>query len=154
LHIWPDTERDYAEPRWPVHTHRWTISSVIVAGQVLNETFAVEPTDGGQHQLYEVLYAGDGITERARTKQRVSMRPARSDSWRAGDRYEIDLGTFHSTTVPDGILSATLIVSGVQTDAPPKVVGDVSGVDAYRYTARPVADNVWAAVPTAFERRA
>jgi hypothetical protein len=143
LHIWPDTERLYGDPQWPVHTHHWTISSAVVAGHVVNETFAVWPDIQGQSQLYEVHYAGNGLSERRRTDERVVVVKNDSETWRAGDRYDIPLGTYHSTTVPEGTFAATIIVTGTRTDALPLVLGQASGKAQYHYSAEEPAAEAW-----------
>jgi hypothetical protein len=67
-----------------------------------------------------------------------------SDTWRAGDRYDIPLETYHSTTVPEGTFAATVIVTGTRTDAAPLVVGQTSGKAQYLYSAEKLASGKWA----------
>jgi hypothetical protein len=143
LHIWPSVPRIYAEPVWAVHTHHWTIDSAVIAGHVLNETFEVNRDDQGPHELYEVAYLGDGLSERRRTGQRVSMVRTSAERWEAGQRYEIPLETYHSTTVPEGLFAATVIVTGLRSNTSPLVVGDASGGVRYRYGVQAVSLERW-----------
>lgn len=144
LHVWPAGERSYGIPAWPVHTHHWTISSAVIAGYVVNETFSVRTDDHGHKQLYEVHYVGNGLSERRRIDERVSVDVNRSEFWHAGERYSIPLGTYHSTTVPEGTFAATVILTGIRTDVAPLVLGQVSGKTQYRYSVDEVATENWA----------
>jgi len=146
LHVWPDGPRQQGEPVWPVHSHRWTISSAVIAGYLVNETFRVRPSETNSHQLYEVRYISDELSERQRTGQHVEISPHSADRWNAGDRYEIPLGTYHTTNVPHDVFAATVMVTGKKEDVPPLVVGDASGVPSYRYGVDPVDTGEWAAV--------
>jgi hypothetical protein len=143
LHIWPKENRELMDPVWPVHTHHWTISSAVIAGHVLNETFEVQRDLGGTSQLYRVEYSKGGLSERRKTGDRVSVARQSRERWDAGAVYEIPLKTYHSTTVPDGLFAATVIVTGQQTRDLPLVVGDAAGDDRYEYRVRPTDHGRW-----------
>ncbi|MGN6816265.1 MAG: hypothetical protein ACTHK3_09290, partial [Solirubrobacterales bacterium] len=125
-------------------THHWTISSAVIAGYVINKTFSVHADDRGPHQLYKVHYLADGRSERRRTETQVSVEAVGQDRWRAGERYEIPLETYHSTTVPERVFAATAILTGKRTDLPPLVLGDSSGNDAYQYSVESSSPDKWA----------
>ena len=143
VHIWPKDKRSYGVPTWPVHTHHWTISSAILAGHVFNETFAVSENEDGRHQLYAVKYASDGWSERQRTDTRATSTSIQLDRWNAGERYEIRLNTYHSTSVPDGVFAATAILTGKRTTTPPLVLGEASAAQSYRYPKEIVPSETW-----------
>jgi hypothetical protein len=143
IHIWPKRNRSGGTPDWPVHTHHWTISSAILAGYVFNETFEVTQDEEGRHQNYEVQYLDNGKSERIRTNMRVSSALICVDRWSAGERYEIPLNTYHSTSVPDGVFAATAILTGVSTTLRPLVLGDASGGEAYQYTVDRARPDDW-----------
>jgi hypothetical protein len=143
IHIWTEGKRRIGYPNWPMHTHHWTISSAILAGFVLNDTFAVAEEDDGPYRLYEVGYLSHNLSERRRTEARVASTPIRADRWYAGERYEIPLGAYHSTTVPAGAFAATAILTGLRTPSSPLVVGEASGKDRYRYAVDPAPCEEW-----------
>jgi hypothetical protein len=146
LHIWPEDDRDYGTPNWPIHTHHWTIDSAVVAGHVVNETFVIDRDDGGSFELFAVAYLEGALSERRPIGERIRVSQETVERWDAGQRYSIPLATYHSTTVPERTFAATVILTGVRTDTPPLVVGEVtSDRPSYRYETRFVDPNRWAA---------
>jgi hypothetical protein len=142
-----------AAPVRPVHTHHWTISNAVIAGHVINETFEVQPGDNGSKQIYEVRCIGDGLSERRRTDQRLTVVGRGAERWDAGSRYDIPLSTYHSTFVPHQIFAATVIVTGRRTEARPLVLGEASGEASYQYVTEGLTRERWSALLTQLRAR-
>jgi hypothetical protein len=135
LHIWSVPPLNAAEPEWLIHNHLWEIRSHILCGQLEDHRFNVSTVPEGPHRLYEVHYEG-ARSRRVASNRRVDCHLVEKNQWSAGDRYVIPPGDFHTTVVDPGVLTATLVVTGIPSPERPLVVGSVSGQGAYDYERR------------------
>lgn len=140
LHVWPKGQLRGRTPDWPIHTHRWNIRSYVALGQVTNSTFRIEGCPDGESRLYEVLYNGDGSSERVKTNRTCRVVLNSQKLVRQGEFYDVPVGGFHSTTCSPAQIAVTLVRTGVPV-VTAQVIGEATGglaSEVYSYRPRPV----------------
>lgn len=129
LHYWPKNERRTKNPDWPIHTHSYSLSSLVLAGKV--EDFQYELEAGLQYSVYEVRYFG-GDSEIVRTNRTVSVAKAARNIHSPGTQYRVERGVFHQSRVPYGESAVTLVALSDTSSDPPLVLGK-TGDSRYPY---------------------
>jgi hypothetical protein len=132
LHLWPKAKRRPQQPFWPIHTHAFHLQSTVLVGTIQNRFFFVNSNQGGSKQLYRVEYRGEGSALLA-TKVFAEAPVDRIQVTGPGESYEVPIGAFHSSTVPEQALATTLVRVSQHANIQPKVVGTRSGSIEYYY---------------------
>jgi hypothetical protein len=131
IHIWPEGERTSRQPCWMVHDHAWDFKSHILCGSVSNDSYSVTTdAESPSGRLYGVRYDADSSTLH-RTERQVSYQLDRTDLYQRGEYYEVRMGQYHSTRVPEGTLACTVVLTTNPSQATAKVVGSLDGETLY-----------------------
>lgn len=126
LHFWPEGERRYKNPLWPIHTHNYRLSSFVVAGEVIDVQYDAEISEFGAEVIYEVEYSGEDskISESAR---KCFLTEARRNILKSGDSYQVERGIFHQSEVEQGRSAVTFVCLTDKGAENPLVVGEPTG---------------------------
>jgi hypothetical protein len=135
LHVWSPVRGDYRGAGYSIHAHDWRLRSLVLAGALDNEIFAVSPAAVPTHQVYGIEYRGRTNVLRA-TGRMVACRLERRQRFGEGECYGLDTGVFHRTAVSPGAVTATFVEAIRQPGAATEVLGDVAGAAAH-VTERP-----------------
>lgn len=120
VHFWPPGERRVKNPDWPIHTHTYTLTSLVLAGAVRDLQYKVVP--GDEYCVYSVNYYKGG-SEIVRTSESVSAIVDIDEMRIAGQEYGVPRGVFHQTQVEHDQAAVTVVrLSNHGKDAP-KVLG-------------------------------
>jgi hypothetical protein len=146
LHYWPKGQRRTKNPDWPIHTHSYSLSSLVLAGSVEDLQYELEA--GSQYSVYEVRYF-EGDSEIVRTDRTVSIVKATAHVHLSGIQYRVERGVFHQSRVALEDSAVTLVALSENTSSPPLVLG-ATGERRYPYDrTRFDPDTFWAAARTA-----
>ena len=136
LHLWRHTLA--SEPRWPVHTHSYGLTSLVVAGWLADRRFEVVPDPNGHNQLYGLRY-GESGSKRIKLAQRVRCVEVGRFVRTTNETYRVPVDTFHSSLLAGHWPAAVTVVrTGRSTKICPRVVGAVDGAEVYGYERRAV----------------
>ncbi|GLY50189.1 hypothetical protein [Lentzea sp. NBRC 102530] len=118
-HIWHDGETSDT-----VHSHSWHLDSLVIAGAVTNEVFAVTDDPGGAHELFEVTSTGrlDVFTPAERT---VTCTAVRREEHPAGTSYRLPAKSFHRSLPGSAGRTLTLLSATTLPDVCDQVVRPV-----------------------------
>ncbi|MEU1179712.1 hypothetical protein ABZ464_19020 [Streptomyces sp. NPDC005820] len=94
-----------------VHSHSGDLISTVLYGRLDNRRMGVaeeaaEPT----HRVFEVLGRPTGVDELRPTRRLVRCVPGPGRTSSRGQTYTLPAGEFHTTVVPDGRPTATLVL--------------------------------------------
>ena len=120
VHLWPKGERRVKNPDWPIHTHSYFLSSIVLQGNIRDIQY--NSIEGGQNVVYSVSYF-EGGSEITQTAEKVGVVPLVDELRCEGDSYEVDLDVFHQSVVPVDRSAVTLVALSKFTDSPPLVLG-------------------------------
>ncbi|WP_330348244.1 hypothetical protein [Streptomyces sp. NBC_00582] len=94
-----------------VHSHSWDLISTVLYGQLDNRRMGVaEETAEPTHRVFEVLSRATGVDELRPTRRLVRCVPGPGQTSSRGQTYALPAGEFHTTVVPDGRPTATLVL--------------------------------------------
>jgi len=127
LHVWPDDERVYGEPLWPVHDHAWSLRSLVLVGEVGSVCMRVQPDAVGAHRRYTVDYGAGRTSRLVRGRERFTAQPGPTHNVGAGGVYAVEEGEFHASSVRAGRLAATLVATRSSHPRQPFVLGPADG---------------------------
>ncbi|MBV8659125.1 MAG: hypothetical protein JO142_14995 [Burkholderiales bacterium] len=133
VHYWPPNERRTKNPDWPIHTHAYTLSSLILHGQV--EDIQYDTTDGDEYIVYKVAYA-NGNSEIIKAEEGANITSKNSVLRVAGDQYRVERGIFHQSLVELGRSAVTLVALSDISNEAPLVLGE-AGELRYPYDRTP-----------------
>lgn len=146
VHYWPSGERRTKNPNWPIHTHSYTLSSLVLSGCVRDTQYRL--AKGGDYQVYKVEYF-DGGSHIIKTDQSVSLVESINKTHKAGNQYRVERGMFHQSLVDFNESAVTFVALSEDAKEPPLVLGE-SAADRYPYDRAPFDSRVfWAAVKSA-----
>jgi len=146
LHYWPKNERRTKNPDWPIHTHSYSLSSLVLAGRVEDLQYELEA--GLQYSVYEVRYFG-GNSEILRTNRTASIAKIAAHVHSPGTQYRVERGVFHQSRVAYEDSAVTLVALSENSSEPPLVLG-TTGDTRYPYDRTQYDPNTfWAAVRSA-----
>jgi hypothetical protein len=129
LHYWPKKDRRPKSPDWPIHTHKFDLSSLVLLGQVRDIQY--RPAEGDRFGVYAVRYQGDDSTI-VPTHKETSIETVVDAVRSAGESYSVPIGTFHQTVVSIDAEALTLVVCTNFSEADPLVLGS-SEAGVYSY---------------------
>lgn len=130
LHIWPDGDRVYGEPLWPLHDHAFSLTSLVLAGAVGSQKVHVSDVEAGlgSRRRYAVDYgAGGRRSQLIACRGVVQTREGAMRTTLPGAVYKIAAGEFHASSAAPNRLSATLVATRTESSRPPFVLGPVAG---------------------------
>ncbi|MGE8518262.1 MAG: hypothetical protein ACN6OM_16730 [Alcaligenes nematophilus] len=143
VHFWPPNERRTKNPDWPIHTHAYALSSLILDGQLTDIQYEVEA--GDEYNVYSVTYS-NGNSEIFRTNAGLKIISKKSAIRSAGEQYRVERGIFHQSFVEFGKSTVTLVSLSEHSDEAPLVLGG-AGLVSYPYDRTPFDRELfWSAV--------
>lgn len=148
VHYWPPGERRVKNPDWPIHTHTYALRSLVLAGDVRDIQYRVEP--GDQWCVYSVNYY-DGGSEIVKTLEEVDATTVVDEIRTAGIQYEVRRGIYHQTLVAQEHSAVTLVLLTDHCSEAPRVLGSKAAAK-YPYDRVPFHHGrFWGAVGEAVE---
>lgn len=109
-HLWPASYVASAvESVADIHDHSYELNSLVVAGELLHETFVAEEHRDGPYELLEVNYA-DSASQLRQTGRRCALRQDSEARHVAGTAYRLNPGHIHRVRTFGG-LCATLVAT-------------------------------------------
>lgn len=143
VHYWPPNERRTKNPDWPVHTHSYALSSLVLHGNI--EDIQCEIIDGEEHSIYEVSYF-NGDSEITRTDGKASILNFNSEMRIEGEQYRVERGVFHQSVVKYSESAVTFVALSESSCEAPLVLGG-NGDHRYPYDRMPFNQEAfWSAV--------
>lgn len=143
VHYWPPNERRTKNPDWPVHTHSYALSSLVLHGNI--EDIQCEIIDGEEFSIYKVSYL-NGDSEIIRTDRRTRISKCTSKMRIAGEQYRVERGVFHQSVVKLSESAVTFVALSESSCEAPLVLGG-DGDDTYPYDRTPFNQEAfWSAV--------
>ncbi|GAA3779174.1 hypothetical protein ACFS5L_21845 [Streptomyces phyllanthi] len=115
VHVFGPAERTGRQEDSPadhqVHAHSWDLTSTVLYGRLGNRHMGVhEETETPTHRVFEVHSDPSGVDELRPTERLVCCRPGAEQTSVRGQTYALPAGEFHTTVVPDGHPTATLVL--------------------------------------------
>ncbi|MCF3134461.1 hypothetical protein [Streptomyces olivochromogenes] len=105
----PEAAPDEAAPQ--VHSHSWELTSTVLYGRLGNRRMSVaDVTERPTHRVFEVLSDPSGVDELRPTQRLVRCAPDVEQTSGRGQTYDLPAGEFHTSVVPDGRPTATLVL--------------------------------------------
>ncbi|MEV1062095.1 hypothetical protein [Streptomyces sp. NPDC050263] len=94
-----------------VHSHSWELTSTVLYGRLSNRRMEVtEESTQPTHRVFEVRSEPSGADELRPTRRLVRCSPGPEQTSARGQTYALAAGEFHTTVVPDGRPTATLVL--------------------------------------------
>ena len=129
IHYWPKCERRAKTPNWPIHTHIYDLSSLILEGRLRDIQYRLIP--GCDYAIYSVSYSGEDSVINL-TGGRTSIKIETDEVRQKGEEYTVPIDFFHQTIVPFDESAITLVVLSNFEDSKPLVLGGY-GEKSYPY---------------------
>lgn len=146
VHYWPKGERRTKNPDWPIHTHVYDLSSLVLMGRVRDQQFREK--QGSEYAVFSVSYSGENSAI-SWTGRNVAAELLVDEYHAAGEEYTVSVGTFHQTHVPQEETAATLVVQSNFQHSDPLVLGQASD-QKYPYDRLPFdREQFWTSVSKA-----
>lgn len=143
VHFWPSNERRTKNPDWPIHTHSYALSSLILSGEI--QDIQYNTTDGHEYSIYKVEYS-QGNSEIIKTDKTACLTETVNLIQPAGNEYRVERGTFHQSRVKFDHSAVTLVALSDASSEPPLVLGR-TGDFRYPYDRIPFDKELfWASV--------
>ena len=140
VHYWPKAERRTKSPDWPIHTHIYDLSSLVLMGNVQDMQYRAED-NGSEYSIYSVSYHGENSAI-APSKREISVIPVVDRMHGVGEEYSVPAGVFHQTFVPMEDSAMTLVALSNFQETDPLVLGK-SGDKSFPYDRLPFDKNVF-----------
>ncbi len=105
LHYWPSTERRPKAPNWPIHTHLFKLSSLVVSGSLRDKQYHCFP--GSDYTGLRVVYS-DEDSVLIETGSTYRIQNVRETIIHKYGFYSIEEGLFHQSEVDIGRETLTL----------------------------------------------
>jgi hypothetical protein len=116
VHYWPSGERRTKNPNWPIHTHSYGLSSLVLAGRIRDIQYRIQ--DGSDHSAYKVNYF-EGGSEIVKTEKTIALSECINRVQTVGSQYRVERGVFHQSQVEFNERAVTLVaLSEMSSDAP------------------------------------
>ncbi|CQR61480.1 hypothetical protein [Streptomyces leeuwenhoekii] len=94
-----------------VHSHSWDLTSTVLYGRLGNRRMRVrERAEEPTHRVFEVHSDPSGVDEVRPTGRLVACSPGAEQTSVRGQTYDLPAGEFHTTVVPGGRPTATLVL--------------------------------------------
>ncbi|AJP04057.1 hypothetical protein TU94_23865 [Streptomyces cyaneogriseus subsp. noncyanogenus] len=94
-----------------VHSHSWDLTSTVLYGRLGNRRMRVrERAEEPTHRVFEVHSDPSGVDEVRPTGRLVTCSPGAEQTSVRGQTYDLPAGEFHTTVVPGGRPTATLVL--------------------------------------------
>jgi hypothetical protein len=119
-HIWPEAwSVPEGQEVGETHDHCFELNSIIVSGALRQLNFrALIGENSGQHDLYQVVYAGTGGSALRETGLRARLEQLGDETFEAGTAYRLAPGEIHCVHIPIRP-TATLMLAVSQPNTPP-----------------------------------
>jgi hypothetical protein len=146
VHYWPPNDRRTKNPDWPVHTHSYALSSLVMRGTI--EDIQYKTSAGDDFKIYSVSYF-NGNSEIRSTGKNTNALKCISESRTEGEQYRVERGVFHQSAVKFTESAVTFVALSEPSSEPPLVLGG-DGEQRYPYDRTPFnKEQFWSAVKDA-----
>ena len=143
VHYWPPNDRRTKNPDWPVHTHSYALSSLVLSGNI--EDIQYDTIDGDEYSIYRVSYF-NGNSEISNTGRKTSLSKCTSEMRSKGDQYRVEREVFHQSSVKFSESAVTFVALSEPSNEAPLVLGG-NGDHRYPYDRTPFdKEAFWSAV--------
>lgn len=119
LHYWPSNERRPKSPNWPIHTHLFKLSSLVVSGSLRDMQYHCFP--GSDYYSLRVAYSEED-SELLETGAKYRIESVRETVIHKHGFYSIQEGVFHQSEVDIGQETLTLAQCSNHSKNPPIVL--------------------------------
>ena len=119
LHYWPAYERRPKSPNWPIHTHLFKLSSLVVTGSLRDLQYHCFP--GSDYSGLRVVYSGED-SELVDIGGKYRIETVRETVVHQHGFYSIEEGVFHQSEVDIGQETLTLVQCTNHSRAAPIVL--------------------------------
>lgn len=133
VHYWPPNVRRTKNPDWPIHTHSYTLSSLVLHGAI--EDIQYETAQGDEYTIYQVTYLNEN-SEIINTARKINISKQIAEMRTNGDQYRVERGVFHQSTVKFSESAVTLVALSEPSNEAPLVLGK-GGEHRYPYDRTP-----------------
>jgi hypothetical protein len=148
VHFWPPGERRTKNPDWPIHTHSYKLSSLVLQGTIHDIQY--KRYEGDDFVVYEVTY-DNGNSKISQSGRHISISESTNLIQEAGCQYTVLREVFHQSRVSFDSSAVTLVSLSDMTADTPLVLG-INGDDSYPYERKLFPkDRFWDAVKTAID---
>lgn len=120
VHYWPKGDRRPKRPAWPIHTHTYTLESVVLDGEILDRQYAREI--GAEFEEFAVEYL-TGQSELHDCGRSTNVRCVAERRYFQGDKYIIAPDILHESIVPLGNEAITMVTCIGELRGSPIVLG-------------------------------
>uniref|UniRef100_UPI003F7E6721 hypothetical protein n=1 Tax=Xanthomonas sp. 0924 TaxID=2835534 RepID=UPI003F7E6721 len=98
----------------------------MLRGEIVDSQYVISGDNEGRSCIYEVSYTGeDSII--VDTGRKCSLHEISKKVWSPGQKYVVDKGVFHESSVALNQSAVTFVCLSHKGDEPPLVVGDAAG---------------------------
>ena len=139
LHYWPADHREKGTAITPYHDHVWSLCSCVLAGAVENVLLQVDSDEHGDFHMADINQVGN-VDQVILASSRVRMRIRSSQTYRAGEFYEIPPRVFHYTNVLPNDAVLTVVQARVVVQGGPRTLMPV-GSEGHTPSRDPIADS-------------
>lgn len=136
FHIWSKKYTKIQDDDFLVHKHLFSFKSFILTGSLTNELYRLKEKNSSNiytHSVYSVSYEnGTDISILTKSEKKVRCLNYFKSKFQKGDIYEMDIDDFHKSIVHSDLL-ATFCLTYNHQEIPPMVIGNLKGMEEYRY---------------------
>jgi len=129
LHYWPKNQKKPKCPDWPIHTHLFTLTSLVLHGQIKDIQY--RPSSGKQYSALSVEYVGVN-SKLIPTGDLFDLKVIRETVLQRHGSYIVEEGVFHQSEVHSEDETMTLVQCANPTNRPPIVVAPTEELDLLR----------------------
>lgn len=151
LHIFDD-RLPRQSVRTSIHDHIFDMSSFVVKGTVLNDTYVPVPDEEGDLEIYQAQEAKCTETNLVPTGQRVKLRLKHVEYVYMGESYTFPALAYHDSR-HEGV-AVTIMTKGATVDATPRVLVPVDAEPDNNFSREDQdIDALWECIEEALPRR-
>ena len=132
VHYWPKGDRRPKTPNWPIHTHRFELESLVLAGKITDVQYRTDKA-GSDWNQYAVEYIGDEKRNSSWTDacKHANLTEISQTTFQAGDKYRVAKGTAHQSVVSETVATLTFVKTWDRSPEGPIVFGNEQGGDFF-----------------------
>lgn len=124
IHYWPNSKREYKEPRWQIHTHTFDLESHVLLGTIKNINYKIDELSGKKFYIYKAFYEKNSTQIKYAGKE-VKLSTFKMHDINPGESYSIEKNTFHESVVQESQECLTFVIErNKNTETHPLIAGE------------------------------